>query len=252
MYGQFGGGEGNADRAASAKAELKVAVERAEEMGGTDAEESASSPPKDYCKCVSEAASAAVDKIEQALDGPLHSTGLDFTDMPIEEVVNHLQDEYGIPIQIDRPALNEIGMDPNEPVTASIHNVSLRSALRLMLKQLQLTYVIGDEILLITTPEAAQSEFKVCVYDIRGLIDRQQPKSLQALVDSMVSCVAADTWVENGGGGEIRPLSPKLLVISQTQAVHEEIAGFFETIRVMRQQSSAAGPVAELQPAKTE
>jgi hypothetical protein len=259
VFGQFGGGGGGSaeskpDRATTAKAELKVAVERAEEMTGSNAaEETASGPAKDFCKCVGEADSGVVDKIEAALDGPLHSNGLDLTDTPLEEVVNLLQQDYGIPIQIDRPALDEIGMDVNEQITVNIHNISLRSALRLMLKQLQLTYIVGDEVLLIITPEEAESQFKVCVYDIRGLVEREQPKSLQALVDAIVSCVATETWAENGGGnGEIRPLSPKMLVISQTQGVHEEIAGFFETIRAMRQQPLSSQPPVEPQPAESE
>src|SRR5690606_6406610 len=45
-----------------------------------------------------------------------------------------------------------------------------------------------------------------------------------SLIDLIISTVAADTWAENGGGeAEIRPFPGNLsLVISQTQAVHEE------------------------------
>ena len=35
--------------------------------------------------------------------------------------------------------------------------ITLRSALRLMLHELSLTYIIQDEVLLITTPEEAES-----------------------------------------------------------------------------------------------
>ena len=55
-----------------------------------------------------------------------------------------------------RPALEEIGVGTDEPVTVNLHNISLRSALRLMLKNLQLTYIIQDEVLMITTPEEAE------------------------------------------------------------------------------------------------
>jgi hypothetical protein len=250
---QFGGGgEGQSDRAATAKAELKAAVERAEEMMDASAgEEFGGATPTDACKCVGEAASAVVGKIEQALDGPLRSNGLDFVDTPLEEVVNLLQEDYGIPIQIDRPALDEIGMEAAEQVTVQIHNVSFRSALRLLLRQLQLTYLIQNEVLLITTPESAESELKLCVYDLRGLVDTEQPKSLAALVDAIVSCIASETWAENGGGGaEIRPLPPRLLAITQTQGVHEEIRGFLDTIRVMHPQSSGPRATAEPEPAE--
>ena len=109
-------------------------------------------------------------RIESALRSPLRGTGLDFTDTPLEEVVNLLQDDYDIPIQIDVPALDEIGIAPDEPVTINLHGVSLRSALRLMLKNLQLTYIIQDEVLMITTPEAADQELVVKVYPVADLV----------------------------------------------------------------------------------
>src|SRR5690606_36711346 len=44
---------------------------------------------------------------------------------------------------------------------------------------------------------------------------------------------ATETWAENGGGeAEVRPFPTNLsLVISQTQAVHEEIADLLEQLR---------------------
>ena len=39
--------------------------------------------------------------IEKALRSPLHSTGLDFVETPLNDVVNQLQEDYGIPIQLD-------------------------------------------------------------------------------------------------------------------------------------------------------
>jgi tetratricopeptide (TPR) repeat protein len=109
-------------------------------------------------------------RIESALRGPLTANGMDFTDTPLEEVVNLLQEEYGIPIQIDDAALEATGLDPTEPVTVQLHNVSLRSALRLMLKKLQLTYIIQDEVLMITTPEEAESQLVVKVYPVADLV----------------------------------------------------------------------------------
>ena len=54
-----------------------------------------------------------------------------------------------------------------------------------------------------------------------------------SLIELIISTVASDTWAENGGGeAEIRPFPGNLsLVISQTQAVHEEIADLLEQLR---------------------
>ena len=54
-----------------------------------------------------------------------------------------------------------------------------------------------------------------------------------SLIDLIISTVATETWAENGGGeAEIRPFPTNLsLVVSQTQAVHEEIADLLEQLR---------------------
>ena len=112
----------------------------------------------------------AEQRIEKALRSPLLGTGLDITEQPLQDVVNQLQEDYGIPIQLDVPALDAIGVRPDEPVNINLHNVSLRSALRLMLKNLQLTYIVQDEVLMITTPEEAEKTLVVKVYPVADLV----------------------------------------------------------------------------------
>ena len=166
--------------------------------------------PQEFCECVGESDLGAVRKIERALRGPLHSQGLDFTQIPLDEVISTMQDEYGIPIQLDRTGLDEIGVNADEPVTISLSNISLRSALRLMLKTSNLTYVIENEVLIITTPQAAEQNLKVCVYDIGGIAGKEStPGNESRLGDAITMCRRCrdrHTWAENGGGeAEIRP-----------------------------------------------
>ena len=149
-------------------------------------------------------------------------------------MVNQIQEEHGIPIQLDLPALRDAGLNPQEPVTVNVHNVSLKSALRLMLKQHQLTYVIQNEVLTITTPEQAETNLVTCVYDVRDL-PSGSGDNIQPLIDAITSCVASESWASNGGGqAEIRPLKPGVLVVSQTQAAHEQIGDLLDALRQIR------------------
>jgi hypothetical protein len=186
------------------------------------------------CKWEGELNQAAIARIESALSSPLHRSGLDFADTPLAEVVEQLQQEYEIPIHIDAKALDEIGVGTDEPVTLNLQGISLRSALRLMLKQHQMTYIIDDEVLLITTPEESDSRIKVCVYDVRDLVGSNPASTLKQLSEVVTSCVSPESW--NGGGGSIRSYPPNLLVISQPQAVHAEINSLLKRMRQMRQQ----------------
>jgi hypothetical protein len=191
-----------------------------------------------FCRCVGEVDGASTNRIRQALRGQLKSNGLEFADTPLEEVVAFLQEEYGIPVKLDVGALDEMGLGAEEPVHVNLRNISLASALRLMLKGLDLTYIIQDEVLLITTPDEAEQQLHVCVYDVRDLRELTKVDDIKTLVDTIVSCVASETWAKNGGGeAEIRTLGPGLLVVSQTQAVHDEVRKLLETIR-----ATAAAP----------
>jgi len=121
------------------------------------------------CRCAGDANSSTA-RIAQILGEPLKSTGLEFTEEPLGDVVNFLQDEYNIPIQIDGPALEGIGNTQDEPISIQVKNVSLRSALRLLLKTKGLTYFVRDEVLIVTTPEVSDKNLVTCVYDVRDLV----------------------------------------------------------------------------------
>ncbi|MEN6458868.1 MAG: hypothetical protein ABFC63_08050 [Thermoguttaceae bacterium] len=106
-------------------------------------------------------------RIREALNSP---TKLDFSEQPLSDVIDFLKDYHKIPIEIDAKALEEKGVGTDSPVTRNLQGVSLRSALRLILKQLELTYLIKDEVLLITTPEKADEDLITKVYPVADLV----------------------------------------------------------------------------------
>jgi len=93
-------------------------------------------------------------KIDDALKSP---TQLEFIETPLQDVIDYLKDFHDIEIQIDKKALDDVGIGSDTPITKNLKGISLRSALRLTLRELDLTYVIQDEVLLITTPEQAET-----------------------------------------------------------------------------------------------
>jgi hypothetical protein len=73
---------------------------------------------------------------------------------------------------------------------------------------------------------------------VQGLVDESDPDSIDALIDTIVSCIDTDTWAENGGGAaEVRPLPSGLLVVSQTPAIQEEVGALLNKIRKMREKT---------------
>ncbi len=88
----------------------------------------------------------------------------------MQDAVDYLKDLHSIEIQLDTKALEEAGIGSDTPVTRTLKGISLRSALRLMLGAMDLTYVIKDEVLLITTTDVASNELVTKAYPVADLV----------------------------------------------------------------------------------
>jgi hypothetical protein len=183
---------------------------------------------------------AAEQRIKQTLDRRLKSP-LSFVQLPLNEIAMQLQEEYEIPIMLDMAALEAAAVTPDVEATVEINNVSLRTALDLMLKQIEgLTYIIDQEVLLITTQDEAEQRLRVVVYrvddlvrvDNEGSMNSPDSYDFDSLVDILLSSVEKDSWEENGTGeGEMHSYPPGMLVITNTNRVHEQITRLLADMR---------------------
>ncbi len=116
---------------------------------------------------------SAEKKIDQALRSP---TRMEFIQTPLADVLDYLENYHGIEIRIDGRALVDVGLAIRSPVTKTLEGISLRSALRLILRELGLTYLIQNDVLLITTPEEAERQlaFGDYFYHVAALMRRMQ------------------------------------------------------------------------------
>ena len=110
--------------------------------------------------------------IEEALAGPIQ---LDFNRAPLQDVIDYLKTTKNIEIQLDKRVLADVDITGRTPVTINVKGISLKAALRLMFRDMQpeLTYVIADEVLLITTPDVAEEMLITRVYPVGDLVVRR-------------------------------------------------------------------------------
>ena len=94
---------------------------------------------------------------------------MEFSETPLSEVIDYLKTARNIPIIIDRPALDGIGLGSDSPITVSLNGVSLRSCLARLLDELGLDYAIANEMLVITSKEAARTQLDPRIYSTDGL-----------------------------------------------------------------------------------
>lgn len=168
-------------------------------------------------------------------------TTISFEDEPLSHAAAQLSRAHGINIQIDGRALEDVNMDVDTPVTLNLTGVSLKSALRRMLADLDLTYVIRDEVLLITTPEEAELQLATKLYPVTDLVKFKDSSGEtwtdhDSLISLLTATVQPDCWEDVGGPGAIGPMSlpgKEVLAIRQTEEVHDEIANLLARLRGM-------------------
>jgi hypothetical protein len=106
-------------------------------------------------------------------------------------------------------------------------------------KELQLTWLIKDEVLLITTPDEADNHLTTKLLDVTDLVVRRDGHNktsddYDTLINAILCTVKPTTWEQVGGPGSVVGASvgrAKILIVSQTREEHEEVAALLAEIR---------------------
>ena len=197
------------------------------------------------------------ERIEKALSRP---SDLDVHNQPLKDVITSIQQMAKVPVILSVKKLEEAAINLETPVTFNVKGISLKSALRLMLGELGLTYVIEDEVVQITTPEDAGSRLHIRVYDCRELLTmpgtknvapkaagnleavpngvppgtipgaagglapapQRRPMMQDNLVQVVTSSVDPDSWDDVGGPGNAIEYKG-MLVVLQTSECHAKV-----------------------------
>jgi len=187
-------------------------------------------------------------RILAILDTP---TALTCEETPLQDVAHMIMQQHNFTVLIDRRALEDVGLSDDTPVTFDVSDMNLGAALKLMLRQLDLTYLVQYEALHITTPEEADNELTTVAYPVTDLIRYRAPdgtswSDFDTLIFTITSTISPDTWDEVGGAGAIEatPIQDTdVLVISQTQDTQREIASALQRLRAIARQDRPEGEV---------
>lgn len=107
-------------------------------------------------------------EIQQKLKTPV---SLQFTNKPLSEVMAELGTLTAINVFLDPQGLSEEGVNTQTPVTINLSQpISMESALNLILQPLNLSYVIKDEVLKVTSKQMRNGEVYPVVYNVADLV----------------------------------------------------------------------------------
>ena len=107
--------------------------------------------------------------IEAALDKTIDLTLP--PDCPLTDAMSILGEMLSIPMLVDSAALDAAGIAPDDPVNCDAKKITARTALEVILGPLELTCTPYAEVLLVTTPEAEETDYqKVVVCPVLDLV----------------------------------------------------------------------------------
>jgi hypothetical protein len=129
-------------------------------------------------------------RIKGRLQSPV---SLHYSQAPLSRVVEDIGSCNGVNIVFDVPALEDAGINPEMPITINFSNVTLQSALKLILHQARLKYTLKYEVVLVV-PEAHASAPN-CTSGVRAPASKAQPGVCEHVRGLMKACRLA---VETG------------------------------------------------------
>lgn len=191
----------------------------------------------------------AESRAEAAIEAALKSTTqLEFIETPLQDVIDYLKDKHQIEIQLDKKAMEDAGIGTDTPVTKNLKNVTLRSALNMMLRELGLAWTIENEVLLITTAEREQETLATRVYDVADLVVCRDSKDklwddYEPLIELITTGVGDKSWGRRGGpaslaGGSVG--TAKVLVVRAPREMQREVSELLEHIRATAAKKSSS------------
>lgn len=165
-----------------------------------------------------------------------------FVETPLSDVAETVGEWCKINVWVDAKSLEEVGVGTDSPLTFHGKRVSVEVALERMLEPIELTWMVRDGLLILTTPEVVESHLVTRIYNVRDLMaksyraDGSTSYDFDSLIELITGTVTPNAWDAVGGPGSVKEFTNDFdvaLVISQTDNVHREIDDLFRLLRML-------------------
>jgi hypothetical protein len=183
---------------------------------------------------------------ENRLEAALRQSGsIDFVETPLRDVADSLSRQFGVPIVLAQKKLEEAAVLPDTPITKTLNHLPLESALRLILKDLELGLTIRDNVIVITSEQDIESQMMTRVYPVldlvaQSVVSEKDGKTIKftdpdSLIEVITTTLKPDSWDDVGGPGAIDYLdNAGALIVSQTRDIHGQLDNLLFALRRAR------------------
>ena len=161
----------------------------------------------------------------------------DFNGTPLKTVLEQISDDLKVQFWIDQTELDTLGVAVDSPITLSMSTITLRQALKLMLEPLELTYIVRENWIEITSRDKAESDPRIAYYELSYILP--DGSHIPSLMMSIEQQIDPDSWLSAGGASSITYLG-SLMMVSAPEVTHEKIDSFLgRLVKTSRKNLSA-------------
>lgn len=144
-------------------------------------------------------------------------------DMPLDQVLKYLETELGLELQVSKATLDEVQADYTKQINVNIpKGTNRRAVLLVILGNLDLTYVIKNNQIVVMTPERASKEMVTKPYYVGELAG--SPRQIADLIEKTIE---PESWRRGGGKGHI-VVHDKVLFITNTAEIISRVVPYYK------------------------
>lgn len=186
---------------------------------------------------------ASLDDGEARIEAGLaRRISVQFVDTPLHDIVQYVAERTGLAVQLSK-SIADAGVEPNHPVTFAADNIPAEAALKLILREVNLSLLVEHGRVIVTTVEETQSpEHQTThVYPVADLLDVVRIPAREGggyefdygqLIDTITTTIEPDSWSDVGGPGSITEFeNSRSLVISTRRDIHQRIVALLVSLR---------------------
>lgn len=163
----------------------------------------------------------------------------------LSQVIEQVSQQTECGFWIDREAFSEIGLDADLPVEMELDGISLRNALRHLLRHVDpdLTFYEHNGVVYVTTRAAAEGVTRRYLFDVNGLVPAVRPpvvrhvyrgatftskhEPVDRVIELIQATIAPDSWSDVGGPSTIERVGHTIVV---SESSHEQVGKHIETL----------------------
>ncbi|HUY91804.1 MAG TPA: hypothetical protein VMV10_23885 [Pirellulales bacterium] len=167
---------------------------------------------------------------------------IDAEGQPLNAVCQRVAGQAGLAVFFDLASLSDAGVTVNTPCTLHAVELTLATALHLLLGEFDLTWAVRNETLVVTSREAAENMLASRYFAVADLCAPRPGIAAgceEELAEIITMSVAPSTWDGVGGPGALQPL-PRVLLVSQTEEVLDDIENLLERMRAAKRGDAEA------------